>query len=139
MEAFSNLNGMIKLNISGFAEIKKWTRESIRRKPFCLSTSKAWTAKPHLFPLEETYTPLEWVQRHSRPGRVVREQISDVTDLMDEKQLGQSGPVRVLVTGGYVDKSSDNLSMGGVQNFTCGRNNMKTLKEMSKLWRKELL
>ncbi len=86
---------------TGFDWIQKWTRQSMEKKPFCLSTSKAWTTKPHLFPLEQTYTPLEWVQRHSRPGRVVREQISDVTDLLDEKYHGQSGPVRVLVTGRY--------------------------------------
>ena len=66
-----------------------------------MSRSKTWTPKPHLFPLEQTYTKLEWEQQQSRPGRVVREQISDVTDLLDEKQLAHSGPVRVLVTGEY--------------------------------------
>ncbi len=75
----------------------------MERKPFCLSTSKAWTTKPHQFPLEQTYTPLEWVKLHNRPGRVVREEISDVTDLLDEKHFDKPGPVRVLVTGGLPD------------------------------------
>ena len=66
--------------------------------------------KPHLFPLEQTYTKLEWVQRHSRPGMVVREQISDVTDLLSEDQLGQSGPVRVLVTGRHIMHSPNSIN-----------------------------
>ncbi len=84
---------------SRIEEIQTWTRESIRRKPFCLVISKAWTTKPHKFPLELTYTKLEWVKRNRLPSGMARVEISDVTDILDEKQLGTTDPVRVLITG----------------------------------------
>ncbi len=71
----------------------------MRRKPFCLANSKAWTPKPHMFPLELTYTKLEWIKRNRLPSGTARVEISDVTDLLDEKQLGTTDPVRVLITG----------------------------------------
>ena len=88
-----------QIETSRIEQIQTWTRESIQRKPFCLAISKSWTAKPHKFPLELTYTKLEWVKRNRLPSGTVREQISDITDLLDEKQLGTTDPVRVLITG----------------------------------------
>ncbi len=80
-------------------QIQKGTKESIRRKPFCLAISMAWLANPHRFSLELTYTKLEWMKRDTLPGGVVRREMCDITDLLDEKQLGTADPARILVTG----------------------------------------
>ena len=91
----------LQKQINRIDEIQKWTKESIMRRPFCLTISKAWTPKPYTFPLETIYTKLEWVRRNRLPSGTKREIIPDVIDLLDEKQLGTSGSVRVLVTGEF--------------------------------------
>ena len=83
----------------GLEEIQMLTKQSLREKPFSTAKGKIWTETPSSIPLEDIYTKLRWVKKHRRTFGLVFEELTDVTKLLNEHQLGYCGPVRVLAVG----------------------------------------
>ena len=90
---------MICLNILGLAEIQTWTKESLKEKPFCTAKGKIWTETPSSIPLDKIYTKLRWVTKSRETYGVQTEELSDITQLLSEQQLEDSGSFRILVQG----------------------------------------
>ena len=76
----------------------------MKTKPFCLATSKDWTLKRDHIPLLEIFTDLTWVRKHRKATKVVHKELRCIAELLNEKELGETGPVRILVRGQYSDK-----------------------------------
>ena len=92
----------------GIEEIKRWTKESLRTNPFSSAKSKIWTETPSSIPLKKIYTKLNWLKRKEDQA-VVKEELSDITDLLDVQQLKQQKPeekatVRIGVKGTFYYK-----------------------------------
>ena len=80
----------------------------MKTKPFCLATSKDWTLKRDHVPLMEIYTDLTWVRKHRKASKVVHKELRCIAELLSEKELGEAGPVRILVRGQCSDGCSVN-------------------------------
>ena len=68
-------------------------------KPFCLATAKDWTLNKDYCPLMEIYIDLTWIRKHKKAMKVFHEELRCITQLLGEKELGDCGPVRILVRG----------------------------------------
>ena len=79
--------------------IQKWTKQSLRTKPFCLSLGKEWTPRPSNVYLRQIFTDLSWTRRHRKAYTVEQEDLENITQILNEEQLGEGGPVRILVQG----------------------------------------
>ena len=84
---------------TGLAKIRSWTKQSLREKPFSTAKGKIWTETPDDIPLKEIFTKLCWVKNCRKTYGVECEELSDITELLNEQQLGQTGPVRIVVEG----------------------------------------
>ena len=90
----------------GVKEIKEWTKESLRAKPFSTAKGKLWTETPSSIPLEKIYTKLSWLKKRKEEHVIVKEELSDITELLGDQQLKQQhleekGAVRIGVKGKY--------------------------------------
>ena len=85
--------------ISGLAEIKESTKQSLREKPFSTAKGKIWTETPIDIPLKAIFTKLCWVKNCRTTHGKECEELSGITELLNEQQLGQTGPVRIVVEG----------------------------------------
>ena len=95
----------------GIEEIKRWTKESLRANPFSSAKSKIWTETPSSIPLKKIYTKLNWLKRKEDQA-VVKEELSDITELLDVQQLKQQkleekATVRIGVKGTFYYKKID--------------------------------
>ena len=84
----------------GTEEIKKWTKESLRAKPFSTAKGKIWTETPSSIPLKKIYTKLSWLKKRKEDQVVVKEELLDINELLGEQQLQQQnleekGAVRI--------------------------------------------
>ena len=86
-------------------EIKEWTKESLREKPFSTAKGKIWTEKPSNIPLQKIFTKLCWVKLNRLTYEVGMEEMSDVTHLLNEQHHGENRPKRILIEG-EVSKSN---------------------------------
>ena len=50
-------------------------------------------------PLMEIYTDLTWVRKHRKASKVIHKELRCIAELLSEKELGEAGPVRILVRG----------------------------------------
>ena len=71
----------------------------MKTKPFCLATSKDWSLKRDHIPLMEIYTDLTWIRKHRKAAKVVHKELHCIAELLSEKELGEAGPVPILVRG----------------------------------------
>ena len=72
----------------------------MKSKPFSLAISKDWTLKPSKTDdFRRIYTKLGWKHKHRKAYTVEQEDLEDITRILNEEQLGDGGPVRILVQG----------------------------------------
>ena len=68
-------------------------------KPFCLAVGKDWTLKPSKTDLREIHTDLSWTRKHRKAHEIIEKKLENISQLLDEEQLEEHGPVRILVQG----------------------------------------
>ena len=73
----------------------------MRTKPFCLAVGKDWTSRPSKTDLREIHTNLTWKQKFRKECQVDSKYLESLVDLLDDEELQQQGPVRILVLGMY--------------------------------------
>ena len=94
----------------GLKQIQDWTKESLREKPFSTAKGKIWTETPSSIPLEKIFTKLRWVRKEREISSVKildledithfwNEDLRDITDLVTDKKIKETGPVLIGVTG----------------------------------------
>ena len=71
----------------------------MKTKPFCWAVGKEWTLRPSNTDLREIHTDLNWTRKHRKAHKTETTRLENITHLLDEKQLGDHGPVRILVEG----------------------------------------
>ena len=54
---------------------------------------------PIYVPLKEIFTKLCWVKTCRKTHGLECEELSDITELLNEQKLGHKGPVRIVVEG----------------------------------------
>ena len=85
--------------VTGLKDIQLVTRQSLRTKPFCLALGKDWTLRPSTLDIRKIYTNLSWTRKHRKAYTVEEEDMKNITQILSEEQLGENGPVRILVQG----------------------------------------
>ena len=95
----SEANVKPRSTVSGFKQLQGWTQSSLKNKPFCLALGKDWTFSRDLVDLREIHTDLNWTRKHRKAHGIEQKKIKDITQLLNEEQLGEEGPVRILVQG----------------------------------------
>ena len=104
---------------SGIQNIQKWTKESMKTKPFSLVVGKEWTLRPSKTDLREIHTDLSWTRKHRKAHKTETTRLENITHLLDEKQLGDHGPVRILVKGNIFDKVTSHCDLASNQESEC--------------------
>ena len=89
---------------TGLENIKNWAKQSVKEEPFSTVQSKIWTETPSIIPIEKIYTRLSWLKKSQKGQTWNKEELSDITELLNEQQLKQQGleekgPVRIGVKG----------------------------------------
>ena len=84
---------------TGIQDIKRWTRESLKERPFSTAKCKIWTETPSSIPLEEIYTKPRVVQKQRTVCNVTTEELKDVSEILGKSSVDCDGPVKVLTTG----------------------------------------
>ena len=98
--------------ISGLNEIKELTKQSLRNKPFCLATGKEWEEKQRKTDLRDIHTKLSWKRKHRKASGFKQTELEDITQILNEEQLGEDEPVRILVQGTHLLLTSDMKHFG---------------------------
>ena len=98
--------------IVGRKDIQLWTKQSMRTKPFCLAVGKDWTLKPNKTDLREVHTDLSWTHKHRKADGVKAKKLENITQLLDAEQLGEDGPVRILIQGKVIVKTLHTRFLG---------------------------
>ena len=83
----------------GLQQLQTWTKESLKEKPFSTAKGKIWTETPSSIPLEKIYTRLRVVRKHKETFDVRTEELSSITQLLGDNEIGQCGPVRIVAKG----------------------------------------
>ena len=83
----------------GIAILQMWTQQSLRSKPFCLAHGKDWTLRPSKTNLKEIYTDLKWTRKHRKAYTVEEEDLRNIVQILNEEELYDNGPVRILIQG----------------------------------------
>ena len=104
---------------SGIQNIQKWTKESMKTKPFSLAVGKEWTLRPSKTDLREIHTDLSWTRKHRKVHKTETRRLENITHLLDEKQLGDHGPVRILVKGNIFNKVTSHCDLASNQESEC--------------------
>ena len=74
---------------TGVKQIQQWTKESFLEKPFSTAKGQIWTKTPSSVPLKQIFTGLQWLKKE-RDGQIVKsEELSDITQLLNEQQPKQ--------------------------------------------------
>ena len=84
----------------GVEDIKRWTKETFLTPPFCRSFGLDWTLPPRL---ELVHTNVRWTCKHRKAHTVEQRDLENITKILNEEELGESGPVRILVQGRLTD------------------------------------
>ena len=84
---------------TGREQLRSLTKQSLKTKPFCLALDKDWTKTRSNVDLREIFTDLSWTRKHRKTYTVEREDLKNITQILSEEQLGEDGPVRILVQG----------------------------------------
>ena len=88
---------------SGLNEIQELTKQSLRNKPFCLAVGKEWEEKQRKMDLRDIHTNLSWSRKHRKASGFKQTELNDITQILSEEQLGEDGPVRILVQGRHLE------------------------------------
>ena len=88
-------------SLIGLRQLKEWTKQSLREKPFSTAKGKIWTENPSSIPLKEIFTKLTWVKTCRKTHGLEALPLCDITQLLNDEQLGVNGAVRILVVGEY--------------------------------------
>ena len=68
-------------------------------KPFCLAVGRDWTLTPSKTDLREIHTELNLNRIHRGTHGITKNRLKNITAILSEKHLQDSGPVRILVEG----------------------------------------
>ena len=79
----------------GLNEIQKLTKQS----PFCLAVGKEWEEKQREMDLRGIHTKLSWTRKHRKASGFEQIKLNDITQILSEEQLGEDGPVGILIQG----------------------------------------
>ena len=83
----------------GLDEIQEFTKQSLKTKPFLWAIGKEWEENPRKTDLRKIHTDLSWSRKHRKAHGFVTENIHSITDVLSVDDLGQGGPVRILMQG----------------------------------------
>ena len=83
----------------GLNEIQELTNQSLRSKPFCLAVGKEWEQKQRKMDLRDIHTKLSWTRKQRKASGFKETELDDITQILNPEQLGEDGPVRILVQG----------------------------------------
>ena len=83
----------------GASQIRTWTKESLREKPFSTVKGKIWTETPSSFHFDRMFTRLQWVKKKRETYGIETEELDDITQILSEEKLGTNGTKRILVEG----------------------------------------
>ena len=100
----------------GLKEIQELTKQSLRSKPFCLAIGKEWEEKQRKMDLRGIHTKLSWTRKHRKASGFKQAKLDDITQILSEQQLGEDGPVRILVEG---KSSKQNTNKNSMNEFSC--------------------
>ena len=84
---------------TGREKLQSLTKQSLKTKPFCLALNKDWTKTQSNVDLRQIFTDLSWTRKHGKAYTVEQEDLKNITQILNEEQLGECGPVRILVQG----------------------------------------
>ena len=101
----------------GLNEIQELTKQSLRNKPFCLAVGKEWEEKQRKMDLRDIHTKLSWTRKHRKASGFEQRELNDITQILSQEQLGEDGPVRILVEGKNYKTESGQESKEGI--FSC--------------------
>ena len=78
----------------------------MKQNSFSTAKTKIWTETPSSMPLERIYTKLSWLKKRKENEIVIKEKLSDITEILGEQQLKQQnleekGAVRIGVKGNH--------------------------------------
>ena len=87
--------------ISGLTDIQVLLRQSVKNKPFCLADGFDWTPLPRIPrpPVKHIHTKLNWTRKNRNQLCTKRECIDDITQIFNDEDLDENGPVRILLQG----------------------------------------
>ena len=77
-----------------------------------MAVGKDWTLRPSKTDLRQIYTDLSWTRKHRKAYTVEQEDLKNITQILNEEQLGEDGPVRILVQGTCSDSLKFELNFG---------------------------
>ena len=100
----------------GLTEIQELTKQSLRSKPFCLAVGKEWEEKQRKMDLRGIHTKLSWTRKHRKASGFKQTKLDHITQILSEQQLGEDGPVRILVEG---KDSKQNTNKKFMKLFSC--------------------
>ena len=95
----------VNIFYSGLNEIRELTKQSLRNKPFCLAVGKQWEEKQRKMDLRGIHTKLSWTRKHRKACGLKQTKLDDITQILSKEQLGEDGPIRILVQGKSVKQS----------------------------------
>ena len=98
-DSSAELNHCFDILHPGLNEIQELTKQSLRNKPFCLAVGKEWEEKQRKMNLRDIHTKLSWNRKHRKARGFKQTELDDITQILNEEQLGEDGPVRILVQG----------------------------------------
>ena len=128
----SQLGCKFNKNLSGVRLIQEWTKGSMRQKPFCLVDNIDWilSTAPEP-PLKKVFTKLKWTRKHRNAYTVEKEDLEDITQVINENELQETGPVRILVQGvctSAFPRNGEGTGFTGVCLFTSGGTSSNPLR-----------
>ena len=65
----------------------------------CLAVGKEWEEKQRKVDLRDIHTKLSWSRKQRKASSFKQTELNDITQILSEEQLGEDGPVRILIEG----------------------------------------
>ena len=69
-----------------------------------MAFGKEWTLRPSKVDLRQIFTDLNWIRKQRKAYTVEQEDLKNITQILSEEQLGEEGPVTILVQGKVAEK-----------------------------------
>ena len=104
--------------IVGLREIQKLTKDSLKTKPFSLAVGRDWTLQTDVTDLRKIYSKLSWKKKNKSGYVVDREDLKDITHILNGREFDGEDPVRILVQG----KNASSKFFNFLCFVCCGKN-----------------
>ena len=62
--------------------------------------------------LRDIHTKLSWTRKHRKASGFKQTELNDITQILSEQQLGEDGPVRILVQGKHLASTFTKYNKG---------------------------